>query len=111
MAAGTLVVRERVVGLGPDPTADLIADATAAYAFTPAQLAALAPTDRAVVREFLSRCDDMDRAGRRRLMFKLADGYVRKTGYVLAAALREEHEARAFLASMLRDLEQARRHE
>lgn len=109
MAAGTVVVRERVAELGPDPSANLAEFASDDYRFTAAQLAALAPADRNIIREFLVRYDDMDRGGRRRLALKMADTYAGKTGYVVVDGM-DGADAVAFLGSLLRDLEEARRH-
>lgn len=110
LAAGTVVVRERVAASGPDTGDELTELASDEYAFTPAQLAALDASDRAVIRSFLQRYRRMDRRGRERLALKMADAYVRKTDYPLAEPLVYEDEAIAFLASLFRDLEEHRRH-
>jgi uncharacterized RDD family membrane protein YckC len=110
MAAGTVVVRERAAALGADPTEELIEHAADEYAFTAAQLAGLTATDRTVLREFLRRYDSMARRGAERLALTLADKFVAKTGYPLPEPFFDGHDARRFLASLLRDLEAARRH-
>jgi uncharacterized RDD family membrane protein YckC len=110
LAAGTVVIRERVVELGADPTDELIEHAVDEVRFTSAQLAALAPNDRAILRELLRRLEEMDRAGARKLAVRMAENYAKKTGYPLAVEDLDRHSARAFLASLLRDLEEARRH-
>ncbi|QDU22872.1 RDD family protein [Urbifossiella limnaea] len=109
LAAGTVVIRERYAADAPDSAEELLEYATADVAFTPAQLATLAPDDRAVIRAFLQRYPDMDRAGRERLAVRMAARFHRTTGYA-AARPPDDGEARAFLASLLRDLEQYRRH-
>lgn len=110
MAAGTIVIRERVVALGADPTDELTRHATEEYAFTTTQLAEVTAADRTVLREFLRRYDSMTTRGADRLARTLADRFVRKTRYPLAEPLDDPREARRFLASLLRDLEAARRH-
>ncbi len=109
LAAGTVVVRERHAGDAPDSGDELIEGAAADVRFKPAELAALEPTDRAVIRSFLQRYDDMDRRGRERLARRMAAGYRRKTGHA-GRPPEDDDEARAFLAALLRDLEQYRRH-
>jgi uncharacterized RDD family membrane protein YckC len=110
MAAGTIVVRERAVSLGADPTEELIEHATDEYSFTPAQLAQLAPSDRTVIREFLRRYDSMARESAHQLAFTLVRRFAQKMGPPLPEPLPERHDARRFLASLLRDLEALRRH-
>lgn len=109
LAAGTVVVRERHAGDAPDAGEELIEDAAPDVRFKPGELAALAPTDRAVIRSFLQRYRDMDRKGRERLGVRMAAGYCRKTGYP-GRPPEDGAEARAFLAALLRDLDQYRRH-
>lgn len=110
LAAGTVVIRERVVGLVADPAEELAAMASDQFRFTPVQLAGLAPDDRSVLRELLTRFDEMDEAGRRKLALRMAGAYARKSGYPLDLADLDGYTAVEFLASLLRDLEEARRH-
>jgi uncharacterized RDD family membrane protein YckC len=110
LAAGTVVIRERVVGLGSDPLEELTEHATDEFRFTPAQLAGLAPNDRSVLRELLARFEQMDKAGRRRLALRMAGAYAKKTGFPLAVDDLDGFTAVEFLASLLRDVEEARRH-
>lgn len=109
LAAGTVVIRERYAGDAPEDSDELLDYATAEVAFTPAQLAALAPGDRAVIRAFLQRFPDMERDGRERLAVRMAARFHRTTGYA-GRPPDDGYDARAFLASLLRDLEQYRRH-
>jgi uncharacterized RDD family membrane protein YckC len=109
LAAGTVVVRERYAGDAPDAGEELLEHADPDVRFKPDELAALEPTDRTVIRSFLQRYHDMGRAGRERLGVRMAAGYCRKTGYP-GRPPEDGGEARAFLAALLRDLEQYRRH-
>jgi uncharacterized RDD family membrane protein YckC len=110
LAAGTIVVRERSVGPGPEEEDELIEFASAEVVFTPTQLDGLVPADRAVIRSFLQRYREMDRAGGDRLGVKMAAVFRRKTGYTAHRPPADGDEARVFLASLLRDYEQYRRH-
>ncbi|MBN9521422.1 RDD family protein [bacterium] len=110
LAAGTIVVRERWAGEGPESEDELFKDAPPEIAFTPAQLAALDPTDRAVIRSLLQRLPGMERAGRERLAVRMAARFHRKTGFTAVPPPAEGGDARAFLASLLRDLDQFVRH-
>jgi uncharacterized RDD family membrane protein YckC len=110
MAAGTVVIREREVKLGEDPTDALTEHAADEYAFTAAQLANLTPGDRAVIREFLRRYRGMPPRNADRLALTLAEKYLNRTGYPLPEPFAGGWEAYRFLASLLRDLESARKH-
>lgn len=110
LAAGTVVVRERVVALDPDLGPWLEYYASDQFRFTGGQLAAVQPADRTVLREFLQRYDGLERRSRWRLAERMAAGYVKKTGYPLTAGELQMDDAVAFLASLLRDIEEARRH-
>lgn len=111
LAAGTLVIRERVEALGADPAEEMIGYASEKYAFTPAHLAALTREDRNLLREFLRRYDSMERRSRERLAIKMGATFAQKTGYPLAESFYDGDDAVEFLASLLRDLEEALRHE
>jgi uncharacterized RDD family membrane protein YckC len=110
LAAGTIVVRERSVTLGADPTEEFIEHASDEYTFTQAQLTQLAPTDRTVIREFLRRYDSMARESAHQLALTLVRRFAQKMGPPLPDPLPDRHDARRFLASLLRDLEALRRH-
>jgi uncharacterized RDD family membrane protein YckC len=110
MAAGTVVIRERAVTLGADPTAATSEYASDEFTFTPAQLAALTPADRALLREFLRREPEMTDQNRDSLAVRLAAKYIQKTGCPQPADLDEGDTATVFLASLLRDLEDYLRH-
>jgi hypothetical protein len=110
LAAGTIVVRERTLTLGADPTEEFIEHATDEYTFTQAQLSRLAPADRTVIREFLRRYDSMVRESAHQLALTLVRRFAQKMGPPLPEPLPDRADARRFLASLLRDLEALRRH-
>lgn len=109
LAAGTVVVRERYAGDAPDSGDELLEIAAPDLRFKPAELAALEPGDRAVIRSFLQRYREMEPDGRERLAVRMAANFQRKTGSA-GRPPEDGYEARVFLASLLRDLEQYRRH-
>jgi uncharacterized RDD family membrane protein YckC len=107
MAAGTIVLRERLGDLGKAPEVAIREYATEKYAFTNFQLANLTMTDRTVLREFLRRCNYLDGHDGPRLAKRLAKRYLVKTGYPLERKnFRTGTAARRFLASLLRDLQE-----
>jgi uncharacterized RDD family membrane protein YckC len=110
LAAGTIVVRERVVRTGPDEVEHLIEHASEEFAFTAEQLAAVVPSDIAIIRSFLQRYKSMDRPSRERLGLEIAERLQRKTGSSPGDDLLDGGAARTYLASLLRDWEQYRRH-
>lgn len=106
LAAGTLVVRERVAGEAPAESDELLEDAVPEYRFNAGQLAKLGPNDRVVIRSFLQRFFAMNQKGRENLGLRLVEGYVEKLEFVLPRDVDDAFEARAFLASLLRDLQE-----
>jgi uncharacterized RDD family membrane protein YckC len=110
LAAGTLVIRERALE-APGDLSRLVEElATSEHVFSASHLAACPPADRALLRSFLLRLDEMDAPGRDRLALKLADVFLHKTGYKPGLPIRDGRQATAFLASLFRDLqEQSRR--
>ena len=106
LAAGTIVVRERAAGAGPETADELLEYASKEYAFTPTQLSALAPADRGLIRSFLQRFRQMVPRGRERLAFRMVDRLIEKMEYRLRSEIVDDNEARTFLASLLRDYEE-----
>jgi uncharacterized RDD family membrane protein YckC len=106
LAAGTIVIRERAVAAPVEVDAAVKRFARPEFAFTATHLAACAKGDRFLLRSFLQRLPELDRTSRGQLAKKLADQFVQKTGYVLAAPLHDAEDAAAFLASLYRDLEE-----
>lgn len=106
LAAGTVVIRERVAGEAPAGSDELLEDAVPEHRFNATQLARLTPNDRIVIRSYLQRFFTMNVKGRENLGLKLVDGYVEKLEYVLPREVDDAFEARAFLASLLRDMQE-----
>ncbi|HEY2784315.1 MAG TPA: RDD family protein, partial [Fimbriiglobus sp.] len=111
LAAGTIVVRERAVQLRPEIQSELGELATAEITFTPSQLTALTAADRNLLREFLQRYRGMERSSRIRLASKMRAKYIDKLDYSATANLLDEYTPVEFLASLLRDYEEFRRHD
>lgn len=104
LAAGTIVVRERVLA-APSETETAVKDlASDEYVFTARHLAACVPNDQHVLRSFLRRHAKMEPTARDRLARRLAETFVEKTAYQVPRPLNDGHEATVFLASLLRDL-------
>jgi uncharacterized RDD family membrane protein YckC len=102
MAAGTIVIRERVETApaeGPETIEKL---ATTAYSFSREQLTRLTPTDRHVLESYFSRRKGMPRMIRTKLSQSLVETFVTKTGYTPSVSLEDDPET--FLASLWRDL-------
>ncbi len=106
LAAGTIVVRERAAGAGPETADELLEYVSTEYAFTPTQLCALTPADRGLIRSFLQRFRQMVPRGRERLAFRMVDRLIEKMEYRLRSEIADDDEARTFLASLLRDYEE-----
>src|SRR5947209_8323647 len=106
LAAGTIVIRERAFAAPVEVDTAVQRFARPEFAFTATQLANCAKGDRHLLRSFLQRLPELDRASRGQLARKLADQFVQKTGYALVAPLTEAEDAAAFLASLYRDLEE-----
>jgi uncharacterized RDD family membrane protein YckC len=112
LAAGTVVIRERLAGAGelPEETDELLEWASDDYAFSATHLAALTPDDRQIIRSYLQRYRSLNPNGREKLGFKLVDGYVEKMSYPLRREVVDAADAREFLASLLRDYQEHLRH-
>ncbi|HEY3788226.1 MAG TPA: RDD family protein [Urbifossiella sp.] len=106
LAAGTIVIRERAAGAGPETADELLEYASEEISFTTSQLKAITPADRIIIRSFLQRFRQMDRSGRERLAYRLVDKLVEKMDFPLAEEIVDALEARTFLASLLRDYEE-----
>lgn len=110
LAAGTIVIRERVASLGSDLSKDLAAFVSPDITFTHAQLAPLTTKDRNLLREFLRRHEGMDEQSWERLALRMAAAFRERTGSKSAIEISDGITARTFLASLLRDLEVTLRH-
>jgi hypothetical protein len=106
LAAGTIVIRERVAA-APAETEAVVADiASPDYAFTARQLAACSPNDRHVLRSFLRRLETLEQEASDRLASRLAATFVEKMSYEPPRPLHDGWEATVFLASLYRDLQE-----
>ncbi len=104
LAAGTIVVRERVLAAPAETAASVQEFASPDYAFSARHLAACEPNDQHVLRSFLRRQAKMAPAPRDRLASRLAVAFLEKTAYEPPRPLTDGWEATVFLASLLRDL-------
>jgi uncharacterized RDD family membrane protein YckC len=109
LAAGTIVVRERVEE-APEETAAVIQKyASPEYVFSASQLSACTANDRNVLRSFFQRLDQLEGPNRAELARKLAFVMLAKTGYAPEYPIVTGKQAAVFLASLFRDLEQQAR--
>lgn len=110
LAAGTMVIRERVADLPADLPAMIEELADDEFTFTPEQVRACWPADRHVLRSFFARYDQLDPRPRGKLACRLARAFCEKIGYKPAEPLTRARVAEAFLASLYRDLDHWARH-
>jgi uncharacterized RDD family membrane protein YckC len=110
LAAGTIVVRERVADVPADVSKKIDDLASNDYAFTAEQIAPCLPEGRHILRSFFQRSAEMDASARLRLARRLAEEYARKTATVLPASGLTGRQALVFLASLYRDMENLVRH-
>jgi uncharacterized RDD family membrane protein YckC len=110
MAAGTIVVRERALEAPPDLTGSIDRLASQEFTFTAEQLKPCFPDGRHILRSFFQRYEELDRPARHQLATRLANEFVRKTGYPLSKPLAGGARAEAFLASLYRDIESLNQH-
>ena len=109
MAAGTIVIRERVLDAPGDLSKQVDPLASEEFAFTAEQLRACFPDGRHILRSFFQRYPEMDADARGQLARRLAEEFVRKTSYPLPAPLGDGVQAETFLACLYRDLEKLTR--
>src|SRR5262249_24348284 len=105
LAAGTIVIRERVTDAPVEVALEVERFATSEFTFTPDQLAACSPADRTILRAFFQRYQEMEPDPRDDLAFRLSRIFLEKTGYPLVSPLRTMERVEAFLACLYRDLE------
>jgi uncharacterized RDD family membrane protein YckC len=102
LAAGTIVVRERIFA-APTETAPMIESlARQNLAFTAEQLRRCSAGDRNILRSFLQRADVMARDEWSRLAQRLAVQFAERT--LAESPVATPDDAAAFLASLYRDL-------
>jgi len=105
LAAGTLVIRERVVEAPVDIAEDFEHLCSSEFEFTTEHLAACSAQDRNIVRSFFRRYHELKPQPRDQLALHLASELVRKTGFSAQPNIVEGGRAEAFLASLYRDLD------
>jgi uncharacterized RDD family membrane protein YckC len=105
LAAGTLVIRERVAKLPVEVSQEIEQFASDEFTFTPNQLAACSPADRTVLRSFFQRYLDMEPGPRADLAYRLSRIFLDKTSYPLAKPLFDVKHVETFLACLYRDME------
>lgn len=110
MAAGTIVVRERVMEVPGDEGAEIERISSTEFAFTSEQLSSCQSADRHILRSFFQRVKEMNVEARRQLTARLSTQFLKKTGYEPAFLPEDIVRAEAFLASLYRDLESHQRH-
>jgi hypothetical protein len=105
LAAGTLVIRERVAGAPGEVALEIDRFASDEFTFTPDQLSACSPADRSVLRAFFLRYQEMERGPRLDLAYRLSQIFLEKTAYPLASPLAGIRGMVTFLACLYRDME------
>jgi uncharacterized RDD family membrane protein YckC len=105
LAAGTIVIRERVIAPPADVVKEIEPLAEPDIAFTAGQLASCTPQDHYILRSFFQRYQEMEFVARQQLACNLALEFLRKTDYPLNANVLDGRLAETFLASLYRDLE------
>lgn len=110
MAAGTIVVRERVMEVPQDPEIEFERLASLEFAFTSEQLSRCQAGDQHILRSFFQRFKELNADARHQLANRLAGQFLKKTGFQLPIPLDGGERAETFLASLYRDLQRHQRH-
>src|SRR5947209_4742796 len=105
MAAGTVVIRERVTAAPEERLAWVVERAGSAFPFEREQLARCEPNDLHVLESFFGRISSLEGQARRKLAANLCDIFVKRTKYPLAEPLLGTEQAIEFLAALYRDLD------
>jgi uncharacterized RDD family membrane protein YckC len=104
LAAGTVVIRERVAA-PPDVVEEVVGlYVSDEFHFTPQQLQAITAADRQVLRSYFLRLRQMDSMAARGLAESLAETFANKMGPDPTWPAFDEGIAEGFLASLYRDL-------
>jgi uncharacterized RDD family membrane protein YckC len=111
LAAGTIVIRERMAEAPGEVEQAIERLASPEVDFTADQLAACQPEGRAILRAYFQRAPQLADAPRRQLAERLAHQFGDKTGLQTNPPLMVAAQAEVFLASLYRDLESLRQHE
>jgi hypothetical protein len=105
LAAGTIVIRERVTDVPVEVSQEIDRLASNEFNFTPDQLGACSPADRTVLRSFFLRYNQMEPRPRDDLAYRLSRIFLNKTAYPLPHPLRDIERVETFLACLYRDME------
>jgi uncharacterized RDD family membrane protein YckC len=110
LAAGTLVIRERVDQAPLELDQQIEELASPEFTFTAPQLDLCQQNARHILHSFFQRYPQMDKEPRRQLAVRLAGEFAAKTLFVLPEPINDSRQAVAFLASLYRDLGSVERH-
>lgn len=110
MAAGTIVIRERTLAAPVEVDPLIERFASDEFRFTAEQLTACSPDSRYILRSFFQRHTEMAPEPRQQLTGRLAEEFLRQTGYQPVTPIREAARAVAFLATLYRDLQALAQH-
>jgi uncharacterized RDD family membrane protein YckC len=110
LAAGTIVIRERVSDVPADVSKRIDDLASSEFAFTAEQITPCLPQGRHILRSFFQRYAEMEGGARLQLARRLAEEYAHKTATALPAPGLTGRGALVFLASLYRDMENLVRH-
>jgi uncharacterized RDD family membrane protein YckC len=110
LAAGTIVIRERVLEAPPDLVQEIERLASVEIQFTAEQLGPCLADGRQILREFFVRYEKLAPDPRRQLTCRLAGEFLNKTAYRATSSVTEPQRALTFLASLYRDLEKLKKH-
>jgi uncharacterized RDD family membrane protein YckC len=105
LAAGALVIRERVSEVPADVTEAIDEFVDERITFTPEQIQACTPADRHILRSFFIRYREMTPDARNRLACRLAKTLFQRTGYEPFWTASDPEWAETFLASLYRSLD------
>jgi uncharacterized RDD family membrane protein YckC len=110
LAAGTVVIRERVLNAPADLSKEVERLASHDFVFTAEQLAPCYPEGRHILRSFFQRYPELQSEPREQLACRLAGEFAGKTTYPLEVPVTSPRRALTFLASLYRDLERLKQH-
>jgi len=110
MAAGTIVIRERAMGVRDDIDPWILEYTGTEFVFGPEHLKDCTANDQHVLQSFFARVRGIDRERRERLAAALRDTFLERTRFEPATPIWEPDRTVAFLASLYRDLKTMRQH-
>jgi uncharacterized RDD family membrane protein YckC len=110
LAAGTIVIRERIQAPPADLQEELAHLPVAEFPFTAEQLERCSARDRFILRSFFQRRRQLERDARRRLTQQLASTFMDKLASATPDTILGDDQAESFLASLYQHLENWARH-